>query len=228
MQQKTVIVKLRKGGEEFELIVDADMAYEYVTGKRTDPLSVLQVEEVFKDARKNERQSEEKVKKVFGFTDIAKLADAILKEGDVPITTEQRAKLTEEKRRQIIDVIATNSIDPRTNAPNPPLRVENAMKEAKVSIDPFKSAPAQVDDVVKKISAIMPIKFTTVKMTVTIPPAYANRAYGVLKRYGMKGERWLNDGSLEAVLEFPAGMQTEFYERINGATQGQAQVKVEQ
>ncbi len=225
--QKIVTVKLRKGGEEFEILVDADMAYEYVTGKRTDPLSVLQTEEVFKDARKNERQNSEKIKKVFGTNDIDKVVDAILKEGDVPMTAEQRNLRTEEKRKQIIDIIATNSIDPRTNAPNPPMRIENAMKEAKVNIDPFKNASEQVDDVVKKLSVIMPIKFTTIRMTVTVPAAFANRAYGTLKRFGMKSERWLGDGSLQASLEFPAGMQSDFLERINNAAQGQADVKIE-
>jgi ribosome maturation protein SDO1 len=227
MQQKIVTVKLRKGGEEFELLVDAGMAYEYATGKRNDPLSVLQTEEVFKDARKNERQTVEKIKKVFGTTDISKVADIILKEGEVPMTAEQRSQQTEEKRRQIVDIIAKNSIDPRTNAPNPPMRIENAMKEVKVSIDPFKNASEQVDDIVKKISMIMPIKFATIRMTVTVPPAFANRSYGTLKRFGMKSERWLPDGSLQASLEFPAGMQSDFLERINNAAQGQADVKIE-
>ena len=227
VQQKIITVKLRKNGEEFEILVDAEMAYDYVIGKRSDPLSVLQTEEIFKDARRNERQKEETIKKAFGTTDIAKVADAILKGGDVPMTAEQRAMQTEEKRKQIIDIIARNSIDPRTNAPNPPLRIENAMKETKVSIDPLKNASEQVDEIVKKISVIMPIKFATIRMTVTIPAAFSNRAYGTLKKYGMKAERWLPDGSLQAELEFPAGMQSEFFERINNAAEGQADVKIE-
>ena len=144
----------------------------------------------------------------------------------MPITTEQRNKLTEEKRKQIINIIATNSIDPRTNAPNPPTRVENAMEEARVMIDPLKNATEQVDAVVKKISLIMPIKFTTAKVEVTIPPEFTNRSYSVLKRYGLKSEKWLGNGSLQALLEFPAGMQTEFFDRINSATQGKAEVKI--
>jgi ribosome maturation protein SDO1 len=223
---KTVIVKYHKEGNEFEILVDSDMAYEYITGKRSDPLTVLEVEEVFKDARKGDRVAEDKVKKAFGTNDIAKIAEIMLKHGDVPITTEQRNKLLEEKKKQIVQIIATNSIDPRTNAPNPPLRIENAMREGRVTIDPFKSATDQLDDVVKKINMIMPIKFTTVKMSVIIPPEYANKSFGVLKRYGMKTDQWLGDGSLSAQLEFPAGMQNEFFDRINSATQGKAIVKI--
>lgn len=223
---KTVIVKYHKEGNEFEILVDADMAYEYITGKRSDPLTVLEVEEVFKNAKNGDRVAEDKIKKVFGTTDIGKIAEIMLKQGDVPITTEQRNKLLEEKRKQIIEIIARNSIDPRTNAPNPPLRIENAMREGRVTIDPFKNASDQLDDVVKKISMIMPIKFTTVKMEVIIPAEYTNKSFSVLKKYGMKTDQWQNDGSLSATLEFPAGMQTEFFDRINSVTQGKAIVKI--
>lgn len=223
---KAVIAKLNRNGEEFQIFINANLAYDYITGKRSDPMSVLEVDEVFKDAKKGERQSEEKIKKAFGTTEISKVAEVILKNGEVPITTEQRSKLAEEKRRQIIDIIARNSIDPRTNAPNPPLRIENAMNEARVSVDPFKNASEQVDDVVKKINMIMPIKFTTVKIEVTIPAELANRSYGLLKRFGLKSEQWLTNGSLQALLEFPAGMQNDFFDRINSATQGKATVKI--
>lgn len=225
-QTKAAIVKCNKGGDEFEIFVNADMAYEYITGKRSDPMSVLESEEIFKDARKGERQSEEKIRKAFGTTDLPKVVEEILKKGDVPITTEQRNKLLEEKRKQVIEIIARNSIDPRTNAPNPPLRIENAMKEGKVSIDPFKNAAEQVEDVVKKINMLMPIKFTTVKIQVTLPADVANRSYGILKRYGLKSEQWLSNGSLQANLEFPAGLQNEFFDRINSATQGRAEIKI--
>lgn len=226
MSGKTVIARFEQGKETFEILVNSDLAYEYITGKRKDPMSVLDAEEIFKDARKGERQGEEKIKKAFGTTDMATVVDHILKKGDVPITTEQKNRLMEEKRKQIIDIIARNSIDPRTNAPTPALRVENAMNEARVSIDPFKGPNEQVEAVVKKISLILPIKFAKIKINVNIPAEYSNRCYGILKQYGLKSEEWLSNGSLSAVVEFPAGMQTEFYEKINNATQGRAETKI--
>ncbi len=223
---KTVIAKYEREGLTFEILVDSDLAFDYVNGRGTDPLRVVEAEEVFKDARKGERQSPEKIQKVFGTTDLAKVIDAILKKGSVPITTEQKSRFIEEKRKQIIAIIAKNSIDPRTNAPNPPLRIENAMKEAKVSVDPFKNANEQIDEVVKKINALIPIKFAVAKIEVTIPADMANRCYGILKQYGLKSEKWLQNGSLDAVVEFPAGMQGEFFDRINKATQGMAETKL--
>lgn len=223
---KTVIAKYVIAGENFEIFVDSDKAYDYITGKLPDPLSALEVEDVFKDANKGDRQSQENLKKAFNTEDIGKIAGMILKHGNVPLTTEQRNKLLEEKRRQIINIIATNAIDPRTNAPHTPQRIENAMKEAKVTVDAFKPASEQTDDIVKKLSIKLPLKFSIVRMEVTILPQYTNRSYGVLKQYGLKSERWLNDGSLLAVLEFPAGLQSEFFDKINNATQGSATTKI--
>ncbi len=222
---KTVIAKYSVGGERFEIFVDADLAYEYITGKKTDPKVPLQADDIFSDANKGERQSAEKVKKAFGTTDLAKVAETILKHGNVPITTEQRNKLLEEKRKQIINIIARNSVDPRTNAPHPVQRIENAMESAKVQIDPFKGANEQVDSIVKKINMLLPIKFATARMEVVIPAEYANRCYGLLKQYGLKSEEWLSNGSLRAVLEFPAGLQGEFFEKLNSFTKGNAVTK---
>jgi ribosome maturation protein SDO1 len=189
-------------------------------------MSVLEAEEIFKDARKGERQSEDKIKKAFGTTDLAAVVDHILKKGDVPITTEQRNRFAEEKRKQIVETIARNAIDPRTNAPMPALRIENAMKEARVSIDPFKNATEQIDEVVKKINMLVPIKFAVVKMEVTIPADASNRCYGILKQFGLKSEQWLGDGSLQATVEFPAGLQNDFYQKMNNATQGRVAIKI--
>ena len=142
---KTVIAKYVVNGEPFEIFVNSDAAYEYMTGVKKEVMSALEVDEVFKDANKGERTSNDKLQKAFGTTDITKIADIILKKGNVPITTEQRNKLIEEKRKQIVTIISRNSIDPRTNAPHTILHIENAMAQAKVAVDPMKSASEQVD-----------------------------------------------------------------------------------
>jgi ribosome maturation protein SDO1 len=222
---KTVIAKYAVGGKNFEIFVDSDQAYEYISGKRSDPLAALEVDEIFSDANKGERQSAEAVKKAFGTEDRAKIVETILKKGNVPVTTEQRNKMLEEKRKQIITIIATNSIDPRTGAPHPAQRIENAMKEVRVQIDPFKNATEQVDSVVKQLSVRLPIKFATARMDVIIPAEYANRCYGLLKQYGLKSEKWLDNGSLNAEVEFPAGLQGEFFEKLNSFTKGNAIAK---
>ncbi len=222
---KTVIAKYSSNGDEFEIFVDADLAYDYITGKISNPMLPLQAEELFTNANKGERPSQEKIKKTFGTTDISKIAETILKHGTVPLTTEQKNRMAEEKRKQVATIIARNSIDPRTSAPHPLQRIENAMQTAKVQIDVFKSPNEQVDAVVKKINVILPIKFATAKLEVVIPAEFANRCYGLMKQYGLKSEEWQSNGSLKAVLEFPAGLQGEFFEKLNNFTKGSAITK---
>jgi ribosome maturation protein SDO1 len=59
--------------------------------------------------------------KAFGTTDPLKIADLILKKGTLQLTTDQRRKMVEDKKRQIIDFISRQAVDPKTNLPHPPL-----------------------------------------------------------------------------------------------------------
>jgi ribosome maturation protein SDO1 len=93
-------------------------------------------------------------------------------------------------------------------------------------VDPFKSAAEQVDAVVSKISFILPIKFATSKVQAIIPADAASRCYGIVKRFGLKSEEWLPNGSLKVVVEFPAGMQGDFFNEINKASQGRSEIKI--
>ena len=47
--------------------------------------------------------------------------------------------MQEDKRKQVISTIAREGINPQNGLPHPATRIENAMNEAKVKIDPFKS-----------------------------------------------------------------------------------------
>lgn len=213
------------GGEHFEIIVDPDLALAFRLGKKTDFNNVLVAEEVFKDARKGERQSSDKLKKHFGTDDVFVIAQRIVKEGEVPITTEQRRAMVEEKRKRIVAMISREAIDPRTGAPHPPQRIEKAMEEARVHIDPLKPAESQIADVISALKAILPMKFERIRLAVKIPPELAQRAYPTAKSFGMQQEEWLPDGSFAFVVEIPAGMRPEFFDRINGLTAGKAVIK---
>lgn len=223
---KAITARLEMRGEKFEILVDPDLAYLFKTGKKNDLTNMLAVEEIFTDARKGERPPSEVLKKAFGTTDVMRIAEVILRKGEVQLTTEQRKRMVEEKRKRIVAILARECVDPRTGAPHPPQRIEKAMEESRVHIDPFKDAEAQLDEVLNSLRVILPIKFERVKIAVRIPAEYAPRAYGVLKEYNMQNEEWQPNGSLIAVVEMPAGIQGEFYERINRLTGGNVETKI--
>jgi len=224
--ENTILARLEKGGEKFELIVDSKLAYDYKTGARKDLANVLIAEEVFKDAHKGERHTSTALNKAFGTTDVYKIAEVIFREGEVQLTTDQRRKLFEEKKLKVISLIARNAVDPRTKTPHPPQRIEAAMEQAKVHVDAFKAAEKQVPGIVDKIREIIPISMENARIAIKISAEHAPRAYGVLREYGLSREEWGNDGSLTCVCELPAGMQGEFFERLNRLTSGQVQTKI--
>ena len=226
MLENTIIARLEKGGERFEILVDPKLAYDYKTGAKKDLANVLVAEEVFKDARKGDRQTSSALQKAFGTTDVFAVAERIFREGEVQLTTDQRKKILEERRAKLVALIARNCVDPRTKAPHPPQRVEAALEQARFHVEAFKPAEEQLDAAVEALRGILAISFEKAKIAVKVPAQFAAKAYGLLKEYGISREEWGNDGSLTVVCEMPAGIQGEFYDRLNKLTGGQAQTKL--
>jgi ribosome maturation protein SDO1 len=223
---KFTIVRLTVEGDKFELLVKPDPALEYKLGKRTDISSVLVSDEIYSDANKASRASSEKMIKHFRTTDSIEVAKQILARGDLNLTTDQRRKMVEEKRKQIVQIINKSFVDPKTHLPHPIVRIEAALEEARVSIDPFKKSEDQAKGVVDSLRKILPLRSETVRLTVTVPPQFAAQSYSILKSTGdFKGEEWLSDGSLRAIVEMNAGMKGQFLDRLGSVTKGSAQVK---
>ena len=223
---KFTIVRLTIEGDKFELLVKPDPALEYKLGKRADISSVLVSDEIYTDANKGSRASSEKMTKHFKSTDATEIAKQIILRGELNLTTDQRRKMVEEKRKQIVQFINRSFVDPKTHLPHPIMRIEAAMDEARVPIDPFKKAEDQTKLIVDSLRKILPLKSETLKLTVTIPAQFAAQSYSVLKATGdLRGEEWLSDGSLRAILEMNASIKGQFLDRLGSATKGSAQVK---
>lgn len=226
MSSKYTIVRLSRGGEDFEILVDPDKALEYKMGSKIDVSSIVVIDEVFTDANKGIRASREKLMKAFGTTDFYKIASTILERGRLLITAEQRRRLTEMKRRQIIELIRRSYVDPRTKLPHTAVRIEQAMREAHVSIDPFKPAEEQLQPIIKALSSVLPLKAEESTLKVRIPARYSAKAYGLVRRMcRVVREEWRPDGSWLGVVELPAGMRGEFIDRLAKLTRGEASVE---
>ncbi len=226
-REKAVIARLTIHGEHLEILVNPDLAWAYRSGKPVDLREVLVSDIIYKDIRQGLKASEEFLKKVFQTTDPYKIADIILKKGELQLTAEQRRQMIEEKRKQIIAFIARNCVDPKTGLPHPPTRIENALAQVKVSIDPFKGVEEQALDVIKALRSVLPLKIAQVSFLVKIPPQYAGKAYGPLSKMGdIVRSSWLSDGSWQAEIVIPAGMQQAFIDKVNALTKGEAQVEI--
>jgi len=216
-------------GEKFEILVKPDPALEYKLGKKKDISSVLVSEEIYTDSGKGTKPSSEKLLKAFNTEDSTEIAQIIMQKGDLNLTTDQRRKMIEAKRKQIVEFIAKTYVDPRTHLPHPPLRIEQAMKDARVSIDPHNNVSEQVKEIVEKLRSIIALKSENLQLEITIPAQYASQSYSVLKSVGsLKKEEWQNNGSLKAILEIPAAARPTVIDRLGSITKGSASVEVMQ
>lgn len=224
---QATVARLESHGERFEILVDPDMAALVRQGQKVEIEDVVAALNVFGNASKATRASDEALTKVFGTTDFEAVARRIIEKGEIHLTSDQRKHMVEEKRRQVITFIARNAVNPQTGHPHPPTRIEMAMEEARVNIDPFKHVEEQVKEVVKALRPLLPIRFEELRLAIKIPPDFAARAFGdIAAASTMEKDEWLKDGSWVCVVRIPAGIQGEFYDLINKLSKGEGQVRI--
>lgn len=225
--EEAVTARLKTHGVVFEVLVDPEGALSFRQGDEVDVEKILAAEDVFENASRGDRSSEEDLTKAFETTDVVAIAAKIIKKGEIQLTAEQRKRIIENKRRQVVSLIAMNAINPQTGTPHPPARIERAMEEGRVNIDPTKSVEEMVNIAMKAIRPIIPIRFEEVDVAVKIPPAYAPKAYGEIAAFAkLQKEQWQNDGSWVGVVRLPAGLQDEFYSLVNRLSKGDAETKL--
>ena len=111
--------------------------------------------------------------------------------------------------------------------PHPADRVMRAMEQAKVRVAIEHGVEEQIDGILKALQPIIPIRFEKVKVAIKISAEYAGRASGVIRNFGTPSrEEWGGDGSYLCVIEIPAGLQKEIYDKLNNLTHGSVEVKI--
>lgn len=222
-----VVARLESHGERFEILVDPHGAALVRQGQPVEIEDVVAALNVFGNSSKATRASDESLLKVFQTTEFDAVARKIIIKGEIHLTADQRKQMVEEKRRQVITFISRNAVNPQDGHPHPPARIERAMEEARVNIDPFKHVEEQVKETVKALRPLLPIRFEELRLAIKIPPDFAARSFGdIAAAATMEKDEWLKDGSWVCVVRIPAGIQGEFYDLINKLSKGEGQVKI--
>lgn len=227
--EDAVTARLESHGARFEVLVDPDAALaikrEEFEGDLED---IIAAEDVFEDAASGDRPSESDLEEVFGTTDPLAIIPEVIKRGEIQITAEQRREMQEQKRRRLINHISRNAVNPQMeDAPHPPDRIEAALEEAGFRVDPMEPVESQVDEALDVLRPIIPIRFDEVTIAVNIPPEFAGSAQSRLRDFGeLIEEEWQPDGSWIGVMRFPAGLQNEFYDKVNEETNGEAETQI--
>ena len=218
-----VEAKIKINGRTFGILVDSIKAIAVKEGKSKVTGEVLATNEIFSDIKKGMRAGADEVMTAFGTNDIFKIAEKIIKSGELQIPAEYKNKQREEKIKQIIDFISRNAVDPKTSRPHTQERIKLALEQSGVNID-NRTVEEQISTIMEKLKEVIPIKIETKKLKVTIPAAHTARAYIVVKSFKEK-EEWLNNGDLLCIINVPSGLQMDFYDKLNGVTHGAALVE---
>ena len=212
--------RAKKTGKTFEILVDMERALKYKKGEIA-VVDFLAADFIFSDIKQGEKASEKDLVKAFGTEDVYEIAGKIVKDGEILLTQDYRDAEKDRKEKQVIDFLVTNSIDPRTGNPHTPDRIKNALEQAHMNI---KNMPieSQISEIMAVISPILPIKIEIKKLKINIPAIHTGKAYGLVNTY-KESEEWLANGALVAIIDIPAGMQMDFYDKLNNVTHGAIQ-----
>jgi len=76
------VARIKKGGENYEIVVDPDSAIAFKEGKEIEIIDILKYEKIFSDAQKGQLSPEKNFKESFGTEVILEIAKIILEKGE--------------------------------------------------------------------------------------------------------------------------------------------------
>ena len=225
--EDSVTARYETGGNRFEILIDPKLAQDYSEGEEIDWEDAIAADGIWSDNAKGERSPDTLVKEMFQTTDLIEIYKIILNKGTIQLTSQQRKEMVEQKRKQIIANIDANAMNPQTGGPHPPQRIENAIDEAKVSIDPMESVETQVEKIIKAIKFLIPISFEKIRVAVKIQAIHVGKCYGQITSLGsIESEEYQTDGSWIGMLEMSAASFVKLEDVLGSVTKGTAETKI--
>lgn len=213
-----VEARIKIKGKQFEILVDLDSALKFRKTGQGSIQNILAVSTIFSDIKKGMHASSAELKAAFNSDNIEVIAEEIIRHGEIQLPAEYRREEREVKHKQIVDFLARNCIDPRSGMPHTPTRIETALHEVHINVDD-RPVQEQIPAIIKELQKLLPLRIETKRLSIKIPAAFTGHAYSLLKEFKEK-EEWLDDGSLLCIVSLPAGMQSEFYDKLNKITHG--------
>lgn len=144
---------------------------------------VLSGDEIFTDLSKGTRIKTEDLLKIFETNDINECIKIIINQGDFKLTTQEKRKIMESKKNEVIGYIQKYFIDPRTKKSYISEHIEDAIKKSKFVIDPSVPTDILVNKYTTKLTKIIPLKKNSIEAIIKIPFEFMGNAEQIIKRY---------------------------------------------
>ncbi len=211
-----VEARIKVKGKHYEISVELDEALK-IKSDKGDITKALLSNQIYYDLKKGTIASQSDLKEAFQTTNIYEIAKQIIKKGEVQKTQEFRDEEKEKKIKQVVNLILQNASDQHGN-PYTEERIKSAISEVHYSFD-SRPAEKQMHELISKLKQVIPIKVQVRRIKLTIPAQYTGQAYGLLQE-NKESEEWLSNGNLQIIMNIPAGLLMDFYDKLNSITHG--------
>jgi ribosome maturation protein SDO1 len=219
------IARLKKNGEDYEIIIDSEAALKFRRGENNIS-DVLLVDKIFKDARTGDLAGD--LIESFGTNDILVIADEIIKKGEIQLSEEYRHKIVEQKRNQVLEEVSSKASDPQTHYPIPRQRVELGMEKTGYKIRFDKTVNEQAKELMDELKKVMPISFADLTVIITSPAQFMGQVFSLVKKGAeVIGQDYLPDGSLSITAKLSAGYLNELRDKLKSLSHGLIKIKEE-
>jgi len=142
------------------------------------------------------------------------------------VTAKERQAEADSKLHDIATVVASKCINRETKRPYPVAIIENAMTEAHFVINPNRSAKQQALEVIKLLSATMPIERANMRIRIEVPTKVAKDTKKLLEPLvaAFENEDWALNYT--ATLLLVPGNYREFEEKLAASTKGGGKMEI--
>lgn len=110
------------------------------------------------------------LQKAFGSTDTDKIILEILQKGEIQLSEKERQAKGSQIQAEVLQIISTKCINPKTKKRYPPTMIQKAINELKVNIVTTKTAKIQALEIIRLLVSkqIIPIVRAKMKVKVTL------------------------------------------------------------
>ncbi len=211
-----VEARIKSKGKNFEISVHLEEALKVKAGTG-NVMSALNMPAIYTDAKRATVASNAELEYAFDTSDVYKIAEQIMKKGEIQKNQEFRDAEKDKKIKQVIDLILRNAVD-QNGRPYTDERIRKAIDQVHFNFD-NKPAEQQMHELITKLATVIPIKIETKKIKLKIPARFSGQVYGMFKDY-KESEEWLANGDLQVIINIPSGLQIDFYDKLNSVTHG--------
>lgn len=123
------------------------------------------------------------MQKAFGTTDTDKIINEILQKGEIQLSEKERQAKSEQVQAEVLQIISTKCINPKTKKRYPPTMIQKVLTELKVNIVSTKPAKTQALELIRLLVSkqIIPIVRAKMKVKVSFESKDAKKVDEIIK-----------------------------------------------